>query len=309
MKVLICVSGNAEGYTFEKTQVFVYEQIESVCKQDSAVEYSVFAVKGKGVRGYFSSLIELKKAINAYNPDIVHAHGGYVGALANLQRKKPVVTTFHGTDINSKKMRPISSFASVMSKHSIFVSQTLIDKLRIKGKNSSVVPCGVDKSIFHYLPAADCKTELGIPMEERYILFASGFDNAIKNPELAKAVVSHFPGLSLREIKNRSREEVARLINGAELVLMTSHSEGSPQIIKEAVSCNQKVVSVDVGDVKDQLAGINGCFVCSNNEGDLVNAVTSSLAVERPVPAENNLKYDNARISMEILEIYYSISK
>lgn len=309
MRILICVSGNAADYTFEKTQVFVYEQIETVRKQDSTVEYQVFAVKGKGVKGYIKALSDLKRIIRLYNPDIVHAHCGYVGALASLQRRVPVVTTFHGTDINSKKMRPVSEFASLSSKYSIFVSQTLLDKTLVKGKNRAVIPCGVDKLIFHNMPPVDCKSELGIPVDERYILFASGFDNAIKNPELAKAVASHFPDLTLREIKNRSREEVARLINGAELVLMTSHSEGSPQIIKEAISCGQKVVSVNVGDVKDQLEGLNGCYVCPSNEDELVDAIKKSLTVDRPSAAESGSKYDNKRIAEEILNIYHTISK
>lgn len=308
MRVLICVSGNAPDYTFEKTQVFVYEQIEAVCKLDSAVEYQVFAVKGKGVKGYIKAFTDLTKAVRSYNPDVIHAHCGYVGALASLQRRVPVITTFHGTDINNKKMRPVSEFASLLSKYSIFVSHTLQDKMRIKGNDRAIIPCGVDRSIFHNRPAVECKRSLGIPDDERYILFASGFDNSIKNPELAKDVASHFPDFTLREIRNRSREEVARLINGAELVLMTSHSEGSPQIIKEAISCSQKVVSVDVGDVRDQLSGIKGCQICTNNEMALVDAIKGVLPLARP-SAENDYRYDNTRIAEEILKIYYSILK
>ena len=132
MRVLVCVSGNAPGYTFERTQVFVYEQIESVKRLDSSVDYKVFPVVGKGIKGYLSSLKELKKVIKEYHPDLVHAHCGQVGALAVLQRNVPVVTTFHGSDVNSPKMRPLASLASVLSAESFFVSERLMQTLPIK---------------------------------------------------------------------------------------------------------------------------------------------------------------------------------
>ena len=43
-----------------------------------------------------------------------------------------------------------------------------------------------------------------------------------------------YPKLS--ELKNKSREEVAMLLNACDVALMTSHTEGSPQFIKEAMA-------------------------------------------------------------------------
>ena len=39
-----------------------------------------------------------------FKPDIIHAHYGLSGLLANLQRSIPVVTTYHGSDINLPKV-------------------------------------------------------------------------------------------------------------------------------------------------------------------------------------------------------------
>lgn len=304
MKILVCVSGNAPGYTFERTQVFVYEQIESVKKLDASVDYQVFPVVGKGIKGYLASLKQLKKAIKEYQPDIVHAHCGHVGAMAVLQRDVPVITTFHGTDVNSSKMRPLASFASLLSAESFFVSKMLMQKLPIKGKHKSIIRCGVDRSIFHPRDKEECKKQLGI--EKDYILFASDFGNGIKNPALAKAVATHFPDLELREIKNRSREEVAQLINGAELLLMTSFSEGSPQIIKETIACGQRLVSVDVGDVRDQTEGLNNCRVCEADEKLLVAAVREVLN-EPLASGEASGKYDMESIAKTVLDKYHTI--
>ena len=308
MRILICVSGNAPNFRFEYNQVFVYEQIEAICKLDPSVEYRVFTVVGKGIKGYLSSLKTLKKTIKEYKPDIIHAHCGQIGALAVLQRKVPVITTFHGSDVNNSKIRPISSFASLFSFSSFFVSHKLKDTLRIKGKDCIIIPCGVDYDVFHPMNKDECKKQLGLNPARDYILFVSDFDNSIKNPALAKAVASHFPQVDLLEIKGRSRNEVAWLINGAELVLMTSHSEGSPQIIKEAVACGQRIVTVDVGDVREQLDGFPGCRICAREESQLVEAVKSVLESER-VRYDASGRFNNKIIAHTILDKYNLISK
>ena len=150
----------------------------------------------------------------------------------------------------------------------------------------------------------DCKRRLGLNPSIDYILFASNFNNTIKNPSLAKSVASHFPRLNLMEIKDRTRDEVAWLINGAELVLMTSHSEGSPQIIKESIACGQRIVSVDVGDVSEQLDP--GCHVCSQDESQLVEAVKSVLESEHISYSVPN-KFNSKIIAQSILEKYNQI--
>ena len=306
MKILICVSGNAANFKFEYNQVFVFEQIESVRKIDPTIEYKVFPIVGKGIKGYLSSLRSLKNIIKDYRPDLIHAHCGQVGALAVLQRSIPVITTFHGSDVNSSRMRPISSFASLFSTYSFFVSDSLMKKLRIKSKKRCIIPCGVNLDVFFPRDKKECKDSLGIDRD--YVLFSSAFDNSIKNPELAKAVVAHLPQLDLLEIKGRSREEVARLINGAEVLLMTSHSEGSPQIIKEAIACHQRIVTVDVGDVREQLEGIPDCIICEKDETQLVEAIKTLLRKERTHYEVTN-RFDSRVIAKMILNKYQLYSK
>jgi glycosyltransferase involved in cell wall biosynthesis len=101
---------------------------------------------------------------------------------------------------------------------------------------------------------------------------------------------------------------VAQLINGAELVLMTSHSEGSPQIIKEAVACGQRIVTVDVGDVREQLDGLPGCHVCPHDETLLVKAVRSVLESER-IPYDASDRFNSILIAKTILNKYQQIIK
>ena len=118
MKILIVCSLNS-GFI----SPFVEEQAESLKRLGVVVDY--YPIRGKGVWGYLNYLYPLKKKINVYSPDLIHAHYGLTGLLASLQMKIPVVTTFHGSDINQKGINLIFSFfALALSKKSIFVHST-----------------------------------------------------------------------------------------------------------------------------------------------------------------------------------------
>ena len=119
---------------------FVMEQVEALCAL--GVECDCFLVKGKGVLGYLRQLKPLKNKISIFQPEVVHAHFGLCGLLANLQRKTPVVTTYHGSDINDKKALPFSKLAIRLSAWNIFVSCKTKEIVKPK-KNYSLLPCGV----------------------------------------------------------------------------------------------------------------------------------------------------------------------
>ena len=61
--------------------------------------------------------------------------------------------------------------------------------------------------------------------------------------------------------------------------MLTSSREGSPNVVKEALACNLPVVSVDVGDVRERLAGIESCLVCyTDDPGAIAAALEQVLA-------------------------------
>jgi glycosyltransferase involved in cell wall biosynthesis len=231
MKVLIVASYNRGRFS-----PFVLEQVNALKAKN--VSFDFFGIKSKGVIGYIYSLKLLKKQIKNFKPDLIHAHYGLSGLLANLQRKISVVTTYHGSDIHSGGLLlKLSRLSMKLSKYNIFVSNKLLELANYQKKNAAVQACGVDFDKFMMLPKEAARKQLGLDLSDKLVLFAGAFDNEIKNPELAQQACKLLPECKLIELKGYRREEVNLLMNACDCLLMTSHREASPMVIKEVMMC------------------------------------------------------------------------
>lgn len=116
MKLLVVASDKGGHFV-----PFIEEQITAL--EALGVQIIRYGITGKGIIGYLRCLPALRRLIRMERPDIVHAHYGLSGLLANLQRMVPVITTYHGSDINKPSIRRFSKIAMRLSAHNIFVSQ------------------------------------------------------------------------------------------------------------------------------------------------------------------------------------------
>ena len=78
-----------------------------------------------------------------------------------------------------------------------------------------------------------------------------------------------------------NRSEVASQMNSADVLLMTSHYEGSPRIIYEASACGLPVVGTRESDPDGWLDGYNGISVNSRDASELAVAVLDALKLDR----------------------------
>lgn len=266
MKIVVVCSRRYYAQETDYVAPFIYEQVKELEQLGCQFKYVLIQA---GWKSYLKTFLTLKKEIKNFSPDIIHAHGGHCGFIANLQKKIPVVTTYHGSDINSKKTRIFSLFSIKSSKFNIFVSQKLLEISGAK-VNAQVIPCGVDTKVFYPMDKQECRKKLGWENEKTYILFSKAFEQKVKNYPLAKAAVDCLENAKLIELKGYTREEVNWLFNACDVALMTSISEGSPQFVKEAMACNKSVVSTDVGDVKELFLHTKNSLICSYEVADVV---------------------------------------
>ena len=339
MKILIVASDKQGCFA-----PFIEEQMAAL--QARGIEVLRYGITGKGILGYLRELPALRHAIHQHRPDIIHAHYGLSGLLANLQRMVPVITTYHGSDINVPAILRFSKIAMRLSAHNIFVSKRnmvialgdeamrlLGDKAKgtkdeVKGEKNGkadtpastpytlhstpteastpkniLLPCGVNIPLSWSEMQHQQVDQLTLNQwvqrkldkDAEYVLFAGAFDNAVKDPELAKSVIAVYNSsfanrqapitnrqIELIELKGYNRNQVTALMYNCHALLMTSKTEGSPQVVKEAMACGCPIVSVDVGDVAERTSGVEGCYVVSTREPkDIAEALQKALAFGR----------------------------
>ena len=77
------------------------------------------------------------------------------------------------------------------------------------------------------------------------------------------------PDAELVLVSKKPLDVVPKYMNACDVLVLVSDGEGSPMVIKEAMACNLPIVSVPVGDVPEVIGGTDGCFLCSQEPGDV----------------------------------------
>lgn len=307
MKILIVHSGNAVGGNSER-YTFVREQGEHLRALGAEIEY--FAIVGKGAMGYLRNYKRLKETIKTYQPDLIHAHFGLCGALCVLQSKVPVVITCHNGETLSKSANIISSLAVKCAKHTICVAQHIYDKLYLKPRHYTIQPCGIE--VTDVVDKDIAKQKMGLPNDKYNILFGGSFTNLRKNVALANAALDILKrdDINLIEMKGFSREQVTLLYNACDMLLLPTKSEGSPQVLKEAMAYNCPVVATDVADIAYLLDGVSNSYVTSFDPQDVAEKITRALECGKRTNGRERiekLQLENSQVAKTIYSIYISI--
>ena len=290
---------------------FVFEQMKAI--QTLGIDCKVLLINN-GVKGYLNAIKQIRNAIKEFSPDIIHAHYGLCGLIANTQRRVPVVTSFHGSDLHDFFLRILSQIAATLSRRNIVVSDDLRNLLS-KHNNICVIPCGVNADLLVPLDKKDARLGLGWSRDDRFILFSKEFFNKAKNYPLAKAAVDEYNSkfaeghtATLLEFIGYSREQVLLLYNAVDCVLMTSDHEGSPQFIKEAMACNCPIVSVDVGDVKQVIADTDGCYLAERDPKDIAKKLDLAIGFGKTNGRAKVLReFESSVIAKKVIKVYEEV--
>ena len=274
MKILFVSSGNGGSIS-----PIVKNQADSLKEFGTNLEIVYFLVKGKGIFGYLSNLLLLRQKIKVEKPDIIHAHYSYCGILSTLCfTRRSIITSLMGSDVmtTSRTKYVIKAFSYFSWKHTVVKTEKMRTTLGIS--NAIVIPNGVNFSKFYPIPKALARLKLGFNPEAKIILFASNPSRYEKNWALAKEAIENLGiNVEVKFLVNIPNEDAKFYYNSADVVVLSSLWEGSPNVIKEAAACNRPIVATDVGDIKQNIGSIEGCYICKHNSEDLRLAILKAM--------------------------------
>lgn len=217
-------------------------------------------------------------------PDII------TGYLFSKLLKKPIVVTIRGKEAicfgeKSFRKKIIDNFLCRVDRI-VCLSQELADiavKIGTDRNKISVISNGVDIDTFKPLDKISCRKDLDLPENNKIILSVGtliegkGFHKIIacmpnlikKYPDILlyivgsvgpagnfkKEIVSLVDALGLQKnvllVGARPNSELRKWYNAADLFCLATKSEGSPNVVLEALSCGCPVIASSVGGIPE----------------------------------------------------------
>ncbi|MBA2487210.1 MAG: glycosyltransferase [Nitrospira sp.] len=318
-RVLSVVPGLPIGYSmiFARNQIATLERL-------GVISRTFFLLSRTSPRTIFSDAVRFRREVASFRPHIIHAHYGTVTALfCALLTRVPLVITYQGSDLNpfwnSNPLRPpagrmMSQLAALRAAGIICVSQQLKHRLWWNRAIVKVIPSGVDHTVFHPIPKLEARAQCGWPEDAKIVISSAGTDPIHKRLPLAEEAV-HVAESFCGKIKfvildgKMDQKTVAVMFNASDCFLLTSSSEGSPNVIKEALACHLPVVSVDVGDVRERLRHVFPSKVVGENPQHLGEALAEILRMgSRSIGSDVTVDLSAERVAAKVLVLYREIA-
>jgi glycosyltransferase involved in cell wall biosynthesis len=218
---------------------------------------------------YMPATRRLRRLLKRERFDLVHAHYGLAGWVARLAGARPLLVSFHGTDVRHWLVGPLSRRLAWRADLVASVSRSLFAPEDGRPglppvPGSAVLPCGPDLRRFKPLPRAEARGRLGLDPGGRYLLFPANPNRAEKRHDRAAELATACRA-ELLTGGAIDPDQMPLWVNAANAVLVTSDYEGFGMAAVEALACDVPVLSTPVGIAPFALGGIEGALCAEFN--------------------------------------------
>lgn len=295
--------------------IFVKEQVDSLRALGMDCDVFYCDRRGRGTWMYLTYIPRLWWKILRGRYDIIHCHHA-LSALICLCTLWPLfkkcVVSYQNDPAREWKLNCFSLIHLCFNRIIIKNTSTYLSKSR-----TVYLPNGCNADFFEPKDRIACRKELGLNPEAVYILYmdSNKWGRTQKRKDRFDAVLEllRHDGADVRalELYNTPRELIPAYMNACNMHLISSDFEGSPNSVKECMCCNVPVVSTDVGNVRDMIGDIPGCYVVADFSPEaLARAVMMVLNSPEPFRGRDAfLKkgYSLSDVALKLKSLYEEI--
>jgi teichuronic acid biosynthesis glycosyltransferase TuaC len=291
---------------------WIRDQVDEV--RQRGVDVDVFSFP-PGSREYIPATRRLRSLLRRERFDLVHAHYGLPGWCALLAGARPLIVTFHGTDVRHGVVGPLSHRLAWKVDLVAAVSRALFAPEDGRPglpavPGSAVLPCGPGLERFVAIPRPRARESLGLDPQGRYLFFPANPARPEKRHDRAVEVAAAC-GAELLTGGSIEPELMPLWLNAANAVLVTSDYEGFGLAAVEALACGVPVLSTPVGVAPYALADIEGCL-CAAFDTVTWSAVARPH-LESPDPRVAGVaraaSLSAARMAERVIEAYRDVTR
>ncbi|HEX5713059.1 MAG TPA: glycosyltransferase [Solirubrobacterales bacterium] len=290
---------------------WVLDQIDEV--RQRGIEVDLFGFP-PGRNEYIPATRRLRALLRRERFDLVHAHYGLAAWCARLAGARPLLITFHGTDVRHPVVGPLSHRLAWRADLISAVSRALFEPEDGRPglppvPGSAVLPCGPALDRFVPIPRTEARAELGLDPDGRFLFFPANPARPEKRGDRA-AELAAACAAELLTGGGIEPEQMPLWLNAASAVLVTSDYEGFGMAAVEALACEVPVLSTPVGIAPYALGGISGCLCAPYETAAWATAARPHLEAPDPrvTGAARAATLSAGRMAERVIEVYRDIT-
>jgi glycosyltransferase involved in cell wall biosynthesis len=300
---------------------FVQAQVESL--RPLGVEADLLFINGRASRwNYFRGVREMRRRLRSKRFDLIHAHFGLSGWVARCQGRVPIAVSFMGDDVFGRARRDgsitpygrllrASSFCLARLVAAVIVKSEAM-KRQLRLESALVIPNGVDLELFRPMLRDEARRELSLSLDKKFVLYPYNPAEPGKRFDLIQAAVvrarQSVPELEILKVRGVARHRMPLYLNAADVFVLASMFEGSPNALKEAMAVNLPVVTVDVGDARERIADVEGCYPVSREAEAIAAKIVEVCRLgTRARSREQILRLSMESVARRITDVYAGI--